>query len=82
MALERFLVVLKESVSPQATDEVVSIITNIGGKVEMVLREQKVIIATFDNSFTDRIRKATSVKLVGGVTIGKRQLTRERILKQ
>jgi hypothetical protein len=81
MALENFLVVLKESVSPQATDRIVSIIKSLNGKIEIITRQGKVIIATFDNSFADRIRKLPYVKLVGGVTIGKKKLVRKRIIK-
>jgi hypothetical protein len=82
MALESFLVVLKENVSPQATDRVVSIIKNIGGRVEIIIGQGKVIIATFDNSFTDGIRKLSYVKLVGGATIRKRKIMRKQIIKQ
>lgn len=82
MTLERFIIVLKESVSPQATDRVVSIIKNIGGRVEIIIGQGKGIIATFDNSFLDDIRKLPYVKLVGGVTIGKRELTRKQIINQ
>lgn len=82
MALESFLVVLKESVSPQATDRVVSIIKNFGGKVEIIIGQGKTIIATFDNSFAERIKGLPYVKLVGGITIGKRKLIRKQISKQ
>jgi len=82
MALESFLVVLKESVSPQATDKIVSIIKNLGGRVEIVTGEGRaIILATFDNSFAERIRRLPYVKLVGGVTIRKRKLMRKQIIK-
>lgn len=82
MALESFLVILKESVSPQDVDRIVSIIKNIGGKVEIITGKGKAIIATFDNSFAERVRRLSYVKLVGGVTIGKRRLVRKKIIKQ
>ena len=82
MALESFLVVLKETVSPQATDRIVSLINGLGGKVAVITGQRKVIIATFDNSCADRIRKIPYVKLVGGVRIGKRKITRKQIIKQ
>ena len=81
MASENFLVTLKENVSPQATDRIVSIIKNLGGKVEIITDEGKTIIATFDNSFAERIRRLPYVKLVGGVTIRKRKVTRKQISK-
>ena len=77
MALENFLVVLKESVSPQDTDRVVSIIKNIGGRVETIIGQGKVIIATFDNSFADEMRRLSYVKVVGGVTIRRRNIIRK-----
>lgn len=82
MALESFLIALKESASPQATDRIVSIIKNLGGKVEIITGRRKTIIATFDNSFAERIRRLPYVKLLGGVTIGKRRLMRKYITKQ
>ena len=82
MALESFLVVLKESVSPQARDRVVSTIKNLGGRVETVTGEGRAIIATFDNSFAERIRRLPYVKLVGGVTIQKRKLMRKQVIEQ
>ena len=74
MALENFLVVLKDGVSPQTIDRIVSIINNLSGKVEIITGQGKVIIATFDNSFVDRIKKLPYVKLVGGVTVGRRRV--------
>lgn len=82
MAVESFLVVLKETDFPQAIDRIVSIIKNFGGKVEIITGEEKVIIATFDNSFAEKIRRLPYVKLVGGMTIGKRKLTRKKIIEQ
>lgn len=79
MALERFLVVLEEGVSPQTTTRIVSIIENLGGRVEIVTGQAKAIVATFDNSFAERVRRLPYVKLVGGVRIGKRTLMRKRI---
>jgi hypothetical protein len=82
MALESFLVVLKGGVPPQAADKVASSIKNIGGKVETTIGPEKVIMATFDSSFADIIRRSPYVKLVGGVTIGKRKLIRKQIIKK
>lgn len=82
MALESFLIVLEESVSPQTTNRIVSTIKNLDGKVGIITGQGKAIIATFDNSFAERIRRLPYVKLVGGVTIGRRKLTRKQIIKQ
>jgi len=82
MALESFLVVLKGNVSLRDTNRVVSIIKNLGGKVEIFTGQGKSIIATIDNSFVERIRGLPYVKLVGGITIGKRKLMRKQISKQ
>jgi len=82
MALESFIVALKEDSSPQDTDRVVSIINNLNGKVGIITAQRKIIIATFDNSFAKRIRKLSCIKLVGGVTIGKRKLVRKQMTEQ
>jgi hypothetical protein len=75
MALENFLVVLKDDISPQTSNRIVNIIYNLNGKVEIITGRGKVLIATFDNSFVDRIKKLPYVKLVGGVTIGRRRVS-------
>ena len=75
MALENFLVILKDDVSPQNIDKVVTLINSLNGKVEIITGQRKAIIATFDNSFIDRIKKSPYVKLVGGVTVGRRRVS-------
>lgn len=79
MAIENFLIVLKKNVSSQATDYIVSIIKNFGGRIEIIAGQGKAIIATFDNCFADKIRKFPYVKLIGGVTMRKRRLVRKRV---
>jgi len=75
MALENFLVVLENDVSPQNIDRIVNIINSLNGKVEIIAGQRKAIIATFDNSFVERVKKLPYVKLVGGVTVGRRRVS-------
>ncbi|KYK33838.1 MAG: hypothetical protein HXS46_14180 [Theionarchaea archaeon] len=78
MATENFLVVLKEDCSLQATRKIISVIKDIGGRVEIITGGGKAVVATFDNAFAEKIRRLPYVKLVGGVTVGKRRLTRKQ----
>jgi hypothetical protein len=82
MALESFLIVLDDNVSLNATEKLFSIIIGHGGKINIVIGQGKAIIATFDNSLADGIRRVPCVKLLGGVTIGRRGLTRSQIRRQ
>jgi hypothetical protein len=76
MALETFLVALKENASEQTTNRLVTMIRELGGRVEIVAGRGRTIIATFDHYFAEQIRRLPPVRLVGGVAIGKRKLPR------
>ncbi|MBL7209036.1 MAG: hypothetical protein ISS52_02955 [Dehalococcoidia bacterium] len=82
MALQNFLVILKEGFTPEATDRTISTIKTLGGNVDIITGQGKAIIATFDNCFAGEVRKLPCVKLVGGVTIRPEQLARKRIVTQ
>jgi hypothetical protein len=71
MAVESFLVVLKDNISPQDTDKTISEIRNLGGAVDIVSGRGRLMVARFDNCFANRLRQLACVKLVGGVTVRK-----------
>lgn len=68
MSKETFLIRLINKASNQDINYLISIVTQINGRVEMYCNNSKVIIATFDNSYKEKIMRIRCVKLVGGVT--------------
>ena len=77
MVFETYLITLKNDINPTQAEQVLRTLTLIGGKVNMVVKRN--IIASFDSSHVDTIRKRPGVKLVGGVKIRKRTV-KKRIL--
>lgn len=77
MVFETYLITLKNDINPSQVEQVLRTLTLIGGKVNMVVKRS--IIASFDSSHVDTIRKRPGVKLVGGVKFRKRTV-KKRIL--
>ena len=77
MALENFLVVLREDY-PHATEMIRDVVRNVGGRIELIAGDRRAVVATFDSSFAEKIRKLPYVKLVGGVTVRKREVVRKK----
>lgn len=82
MAIESFLVVLREGASSQATDSVSAAISDAGGRIQLTAAQGRVIITTFEGSVADAIRKLPHVKLVGGVRIDARRAIRKIVVRQ
>ena len=82
MALESFLIVLHDDVSLKAAQELLSLILAHGGKINIVTGQGRAMIATFDSPLAEPIRRMHCVKLVGGVTIGRRRLGQSQISRQ
>jgi hypothetical protein len=68
MPVETFLVRLRNNASSQEVKYLFAIIAQINGRVEMYSGDGKVIIASFDHSYIEKIRRIPCVNLVGGVT--------------
>jgi len=82
MALETFLVVLREDSSSRDVNRVISAIGHLGGNVEITARRGNVLVASFDPALAESMRRLPSVKLVGGVSVGQRKLERRRESRQ
>lgn len=78
MALETYLITLKDDITPGQAEQLLRTLALIGGEVNMAVKRS--IIASFDSSHADVIRKRPGVKLVGGVNFRKR-IVRKRTLK-
>ena len=72
MVLETFLISLDDGVSPIEVEHIVKALGRVGAEINMVAK--KSILASFDNSYVDVIRKKTGVKLVGGVNFKGRKV--------
>ena len=70
MAVERFLVVLEKSTSPQGAQGVLAEIEQIG-KVEFEVAPGRAVIATFDGAYAESVRGLPCVQLVGGIRAGR-----------
>lgn len=79
MALESFMVVLCESSTGFHFERVLNLIKDFGGKIEFVAGNGKVIISTFDNVHFDRLQKMPGVRLVGGITFGKKEFKKIKV---
>ena len=77
MALETYLITLKNDINPSQTEQVLKTLTLIGGQINMVVKRS--IIASFDSSHVDTMRKITGVKLVGGVQFRKRTVNKRTV---
>jgi hypothetical protein len=81
MALESFLVALEEVATREHVNNIQRLIKDLGGKIEFVAADGKVIISTIDSDCADRLRKLPWVILVGGVTFGKKEFKKIRVQK-
>ena len=72
MVLETFLISLDDGVSPIEVEHIIKTLGRVGAEINMVAK--KSILASFDNSYVDVIRKKTGVKLVGGVNFRGRKV--------
>ena len=79
MVLETFMISLDDGASPIEVENIIKALGRIGAEINMVAK--KSIIASFDNSYVDVIRKKTGVKLVGGVNFRGRTI-RKIVIKE
>ncbi|MBN2488309.1 MAG: hypothetical protein JXA98_04715 [Methanosarcinaceae archaeon] len=77
MALETYLITLKNDINPNQAEQVLKTLVLIGGQVNMAVKRS--IIASFDSSHVDSIRRRPGVKLVGGVKFRKRTVKKRTL---
>ena len=79
MAVETFLIRLREDASAVDARKVVAAVRNVGGRVEAVLKDGAVIIASLESGYSDALRSLPPVALVGGVVFRGREIRRARV---
>lgn len=72
MVLETFMILFDDDASSIEVEKIIKTLGRIGAEINMVAK--KSVIASFDNSYVDIIRKKTCVKLVGGVNFKGRKI--------
>ena len=65
MTIESHIISLNDSATPSQIDGILRTVIGTGGRIE--LTAERVIIASFDNSYADAIRQRPGVRLVGGI---------------
>ena len=74
MAVETFLIRLRDGATRRDTDRVVNYVQVHGGRVEALLKGGSVVIGALDNSLVENVRSLPSVALVGGVNFKGRKI--------
>ncbi|MDD3042085.1 MAG: hypothetical protein PHV51_00245 [Methanosarcinaceae archaeon] len=72
MTIETHLIRLSDDATAPLIQGVLAVVLGHGGKIEMAVG--RVIIASFDSAYTDRIRKKPGVKLIGGICFRGRKI--------
>ena len=67
MAVDTFLIRLREGATRRDTDRVINYVQVHGGRVEALLKEKAVVIVSMDRSLAENVKNLPSVALVGGV---------------
>ncbi|MDO9517284.1 MAG: hypothetical protein Q7J10_04450 [Methanosarcinaceae archaeon] len=72
MVLETFIISLNDGVSPIEVENIVKTLGRVRAEITMIAK--KSIIASFDSSYVDVIRKKNGVILVGGINFRGRKI--------
>ena len=74
MAVETFLIRLRDGATRRDTDRVINYVQVHGGRVEALLKDRSMVIGVMDNSLAENLRSLPLVTLVGGVNFKGRKI--------
>lgn len=74
MVVETYLIRLREDASDADKRNIIKAINGFGGRIESILNNDTVLIASLDNGFVDLLRGHPLVTLVGGVSFRGRKI--------
>ncbi len=74
MAVETFLIRLRNGATRRDTERVIDYVQAHGGRIEALLKDRSVVIGAMDNSLAENLRRLPSVALVGGVNFNGRKI--------
>jgi len=74
LVVETYLIRLREDASDADKRNIIRAINGVGGRIESILNNGTVLIASLDNGFVDLLRGHHLVTLVGGVSFRGRKI--------
>lgn len=74
MVVETYLIRLKNDTSAADKQNIIRAIMNVGGRIESILNNDTVLIASLDNEFVEIFRGHPLITLVGGVAFKGRKI--------
>ena len=81
MVVETYLIRLRDGTSDSDKRKIIRAINRVGGRLESILKNDTVIIASLDSGFVDLFRGHPLVTLVGGVAFRGRKIRKTRLRK-
>ncbi len=81
MVVETYLIRLREDASDADKLSIIRAIDSVGGRIESILKNGTVLIASLDNGFVDVLRGHPLVTLVGGVSFRGRKIKKTTLHK-
>lgn len=72
MAYETYMIKVKENVTCYQIQSIFKVILELGGRIEMVAG--KIIIASFESSYSELVKKTPGVELAGGINFKGRKI--------
>lgn len=72
MAYETYMIKVKENVTCHQVQSIFKVILGLGGRIEMVAG--KIIIASFESSYSELVKKTPGVELAGGINFKGRKI--------
>lgn len=79
MVVETYLIRLREDASDADKRSIIRAINGVGGRIESILKDDTVLIASLDNGFVDVLRGHLLVTLVGGVAFRGRKIRKTKL---
>lgn len=81
MVVETYLIRLRDDTSDADKRNIIRAINGVGGRIESILKNDSVLIASLDNEFVNLFRGHPLVTLIGGVAFRGRKIRKTTFRK-
>jgi hypothetical protein len=81
LVVETYLIRLRDDISDADKRNIIRAINGVGGRIESILKNDSVLIASIDNEFVDLFRGHPLVTLIGGVAFRGRKIRKTTFRK-
>jgi hypothetical protein len=81
LVVETYLIRLRDDISDADKRNIIRVINGVGGRIESILKNDSVLIASIDNEFVDLFRGHPLVTLIGGVAFRGRKIRKTTFRK-